>query len=127
MIRESHHALGLREICLPLFDGKVIKMQDGKIEMDEAFIGTVLQNAKELGHILCIELAFHMYSANDWEKLIRAFAGVAREKGGREMLQRCKFILYFDKLESDAAAGELIDRVSDAIDAKNIRMAIRFG
>lgn len=126
MIRESHHALGLREIYLPLFDGKVIGMQDGEIEMDETFCGAVLQNAKELGHILCIELAFHRYPVNDWEKLIRAFVSMIKEKGSKEMLQRCKFIIYFDKLENDAAARELIDKVSDIIDAKNIKMAIRF-
>lgn len=126
MIRESHHELGLREIYLPLLDKNVADIRDGQIAIDESFVCSVLQKAKEMAHVLYIEMDFDSRSAEEWEQVIYAFIDIVKKSDVRDMLQRCRFIVYFDQLEKDVMVKELIDRIAPAVGPRNIRMALKF-
>lgn len=126
MIKESHHELGLREIYLPLLDRSTTEIVDGTVSLDDGFILSVLHKAREMAHVLYIELEFDLHSADDWEAIIRESVDTVTRDGGRELLQRCRYVVCFDELEKDVAVKELIDRVSPFVGAKNIKMALKF-
>lgn len=126
MIKESHHELGLREIYLPLLDRSTAEIKDGSVSLDDGFILSALRKAKEMAHVLYIELEFDLHSVDQWEEIITAFVSTVISGGGKELLQRCRYVVCFDKLEKDIAVKELIDRVSPLVGAKNIKMALKF-
>lgn len=126
MIRESQIESGLREIHLPLFDKAVIGIDRGIIDMDEEFISETLRRAKEMSHILYIEMFFSDRTADEWERIIRFFTRTVKESSEPDLMQRCRFIIYFDEFEEDVEVKELIDRVVDDVGRKNIKMALKF-
>lgn len=113
MVRESHIETGLREIVLPLLDSDEAS--------DSDFIEKVLENARVMNFILTVEINFSRRSCDDWENVIRGFADKAGDAVGR-----CRFNVYIDDFEKDVQARQLIDSLSDIINPKNIKMAVKF-
>lgn len=118
MVRESHMETGLREISLPLLDSD-------ETAADPQFISKVLSDVKTMGFILNIEIELGRRDCDAWEQVIRAFAEQAAQHG-RELLGRCRFNIYIDDFENDIQARALIDRLTDIINPKNIKMAVKF-
>ncbi|MCE2603996.1 hypothetical protein LH384_33455, partial [Pseudomonas aeruginosa] len=58
MIRESHQALGLREIYMPLLDKNAAGLRDGKITYDTEFVENIFRIVREMSYVLCIEIRF---------------------------------------------------------------------
>ena len=126
MIRESRQASGLKSVYLPLLDSNVVKEENGDFFIDNRFIEKVLTSIRELGMILYIEIEFNNHSIREWKRIIRSFARTAAGKGGEDLLQNCRFIVYIDEFEKDMLVKELADGISDVINTKNIEMAMRF-
>ncbi len=113
MVRESHIETGLREIVLPLLDSDEAS--------DSDFIEKVLENARIMNFILTVEINFSRRSCDEWENVIKGFA----ERAG-DAISRCRFNIYIDDFEKDVQARQLIDSISDAVNPKNIKMAVKF-
>lgn len=126
MIRESHMATGLREIYMPLFDNNVVRDDGDDIFMDFEFIDKVLERIKIMGFVLTIEIRIDKRPADKWIRIIKSFVKSAESKGGRELVNKCRFNIYIEEFEKDTQARELIDNVSDIINPKNIKMIVKF-
>ena len=126
MIRESRQASGLKSVYLPLLDSNVVKEENGDFFIDNRFIEKVLTSIRDLGMILYVEIEFNNHSIREWKRIIRSFAKTAAGKGGEDLLQNCRFIVYIDEFEKDMLVKELADGISDVINTKNIEMAMRF-
>lgn len=114
MVRESHLETGLKEIVLPLLDSD-------ETAADADFIDKVLDSARTMGLALTVEINFAKRDCDSWERVIREFAGRARDA-----LSRCRFNIYIDDFEKDVQAKQLTDKISDIINPKNIKMAVKF-
>lgn len=126
MIRESHQALGLREIYMPLLDKNAAGLRDGKITYDTEFVENIFRIVREMSYVLCIEIRFEERSAEEWEQIITGFASSIQHQEGKEALSRCRFCIYFSEFEKDVEVKGLIDRLKGHIDSKNIKMALKF-
>ena len=118
MIRESHLETGLNEIVLPLLDSD-------ETASDAAFIEKTLESARIMGFTVTVEITFAKRDCDAWERVIREFAGRAAACG-KDTLNRCRFNIYIDDFEKDVQAKQLIDKISDIINPKNIKMAVKF-
>ena len=118
MVRESHLETGLKEIVLPLLDSD-------ETAADADFIDKVLDSARTMGLALTVEITFAKRDCAAWERVIREFA-VRLAAYGKEAVSRCRFNIYIDDFEKDVQAKQLIDRISDIINPKNIKMAVKF-
>ncbi|MCB6992713.1 helix-turn-helix domain-containing protein [bacterium 210820-DFI.6.37] len=126
MIRSSHQEAGLKELHLPLLDRNVARLRDGAVCFDEDFIETVFQLAREMGYLLCIEIRYEERSGQEWETVVKAFMEQARRRGGREILNRCRFSIFIGEPENDKDARELVKQLERDIDTKKIKLALRF-
>lgn len=79
-----------------------------------------------MAHLLHITMDFDSHSVDEWESIILSFVNTVKEKGSGDLLQRCRFVIYFNQLEKDVAVRELIDRVSPVTGSRNIKMALKF-
>ncbi len=118
MIRESHLETGLKEIVLPLLDSD-------ETAADADFIDKVLDNVRTMGLALTVEITFARRDCDVWERIIREFA-VRLTACGKEAVSRCRFNIYIDDFEKDVQAKQLIDKISDIINPKNIKLAVKF-
>ena len=78
-----------------------------------------------MGLALTVEITFAKRDCAAWERVIREFA-VRLAACGKEAVSRCRFNIYIDDFEKDVQAKQLIDRISDIINPKNIKMAVKF-
>ena len=118
MVRESHLETGLKEIVLPLLDSD-------ETAADADFIDKVLDNVRTMGLALTVEITFAKRDCAAWERVIREFE-VRLAACGKEAVSRCRFNIYIDDFEKDVQAKQLIDRISDIINPKNIKLAVNF-
>ncbi len=118
MVRESHIETGLKEIVLPLLDSD-------ETAADTEFIKKVFEKTKIMGLTLTVAITFIERDCDTWEKVIRKFAD--RAAGfSKDALNSCRFNIYIDDFEKDVQAKQLIDRISDIINPKNIKLSVKF-
>lgn len=125
MLRESLAELGVKELHLPLLDPNTAAVKDGEMQLDSGFIQKVLQHVKERGYILHIEMNVEERGTGEWETVFAMFVS-ALEESGRELMGRCRFDLYFSRMEKAEEVRELAAYMARFVDAKYIRPALRF-
>lgn len=124
MIRSSHQEAGLKEVHLPLLDQWVVSVKDGKPVFDEEFIKTVSRFVQEMGYLLCIEISYQERSSQEWEAIVQAFIKDICSR--YDVLSRCRFLIFISEPEKDREAQELVKLLSEEIDPKKIKLALRF-
>lgn len=125
MMRESLVELGVKELCLPLLDRKIIPLKDGTPEPDLGFIQKVLQTVRETGYLLQIEMEFEERSSKEWEEVFSAFISIL-ESSGRDVAGKCRFHLYFSSMQKADQVRELMSYMAKLVDQKHIKPALRF-
>lgn len=125
MIRESFADLGVRELRLPLLDRNVAPMKEGKPDPDSEFIRKVMQTVRETGYILHIEIEFEERSSKEWQEVFSVFVS-ALEKSGRDVINKCRFHVYFSSMERAEQVKELTSHMTQLVDPKHVKPALRF-
>lgn len=125
MIRESLVDLGVKELCLPILDKNIVSLKDGKPQPDFGFIQKVLQTVRETGYILHIEIKFEERSSKEWQEVFAAFVSIL-EASGRDVINKCRFHVYFSSMEKTEQVKELTYHMAQLIDPKYIKPALRF-
>ena len=126
LIKESHRESGIREVYLPLFDRSVTDVSGEYVTFDKKFIEKVLVKVKELAQTLFIEMRFRERASDEWEKIIRGFSQIAKDIGSPDLLAMCRFVVCLDEFGADIEAKEFIDRISDIVNRKHIKIALKF-
>jgi hypothetical protein len=126
MIKENQRTLGLKEIFVPLLDQQVVRMENGEISFDWNFIGEVIRYAKDLNYTICIDINYPDRSFSEWQAVIVSFASFVLSVMGRECLSRFRFYIFLTEIYLDAEVEELVKRLEEIIDMKQIKVAARY-
>ena len=126
MFIETQRESGVCDMCIPLFDGDTVEINEGKVEFDTEFVKKVVYAAKEMQHTLCIEVTSGKRTADEWKSLAESFASAVKTEGMTEFFSKCHFIVYFDEFDKTTEAKELADKLSEITGCGNVRIALRF-
>lgn len=126
MIKESQKLLGVKEIFLPLLDDHVVQAEGGEISFDWNFIGEVIKYARNMNYTVCIDINYADRSFMEWSSVINSFASFVLSVMGKECLARFRFYIFLTEIYADAEMEELLNRMTELIDVRNIRVAARY-
>lgn len=126
MIKETQKILGLREIFIPLLDKNVVQYVNGDISFDWNFIGEVIKYSKDMNYTICIDINYTDRSFNEWQSIIKSFASFVLSVMGKECLSRFRFYIFMTEIYVDAEVEELVNRMSEIIDLKSIKVTARY-
>ena len=71
-------------------------------------------------------MRFRERASDEWEKIIRGFSQIAKDIGSPDLLSMCRFVVCLDEFGADIEAKEFIDRISDIVNRKHIKIALKF-
>lgn len=126
IIKENQRILGMKEIFIPLFDRHVVNISDGEITLDWNFIGDVIRYAKEMNYIICIDINYADRTFKEWLAVVVNFVSFVSGVMGKEYLSRFRFYIFLTDICADGEVEELVGRMSEIIDPKNIKVAARY-
>lgn len=126
IILESQRTLGLREIFLPLFDRQMVQSSGEDWILDWYFIGDVIKYAKDMNYVICIEIDYPDRTPKEWHEIICRFSSFVLSAMGQECLSRFRFYLFVKEIFRDPEVEELVTRMEELIDPRNIKVSARY-
>ena len=126
IMKENQKTLGISEIFLPLFDKQVVQSVGDDFILDWNFIGEVIKYAKEMNYIICIDMDYPERTPKEWYSIISRFTSFVLSAMGRECLSRFRFYLFVTEVYHDSEVEDLVNRLGEQIDIRNIKVCTRY-